>query len=112
MAKYQLLSPVTQSVLPTPTTLTQVRVVQFKQLTVEVTNNDGSQTLSVSILRRCSDGGSFSPTGLLGLDSIGPGQTACVDIDVSGCTDVRLQGTASGAGLTARVAGMLLEGWP
>ena len=106
----QILKPVTLSVLPTPTTVLTTDVQAWKQLTLEVTNNDGSQTLDVNIYRRCSDSGPWSLSPFDGLVGIAAGDSVCVDLDVSGTTAIQLRATASGIGLSARIAGLLVEG--
>lgn len=103
-----LLPPVTRDVLPTPTVLTTVRVREQRRLAFEVTNNDGSQTLAVTVQQRLSTTGDFSDTTVPDLLDIPAGATRSVILDVAGLMDVRLSGVASGGGLTCRVAGTLL----
>lgn len=94
------------SVLPTPTTLVTVSCRPYKQMTVEVENKDGSQNLTVQVWRRCSVDGAFSLSPLDLLSDMTPGESRCIDLDVSASVDVRLIGIASGVGLTARVAAL------
>jgi hypothetical protein len=98
------------NVLPTPTTILTVDVKSWTQLTLEVSNNDGSQTLNVLVYRRCSDTGPWSLSPFDYLQNIAPGTSACADLDVSGTTAIQLRATASGIGLSARLAGLLVEG--
>jgi hypothetical protein len=109
MSKLKLLASVTQSVLPTPTTLFTAAVEQYKQLTVEVENLDGSQTLDVQVWRRASTTGSYSLSPLDLLSGIQPGESRCVDFDISGTLFIQLRATASGIGLSCRTAGTLIE---
>lgn len=107
--KNQAVGPVTRAVLPTPTTITTVRVTQYGLLTVEVTNLDGSQTLTVQIWRRCSQDGDFSLSEYSPFENIAAGASACADFDVRGCVDVQLRATASGIGLDCRMAGLMVD---
>jgi len=99
----------THSALPTATTILTVDVRAWRQLTLEVKNLDGSQTLDVEIWRRCSDDGDYSLSPFDPFDAILPGASACADLDVSGSTHVQLRATASGIGLDCRTAGLLVE---
>lgn len=103
---------VTQSVLPTPTTILTVRVLDCGLMTVEVKNQDGSQTLDVQVWRRCSLDGDYSLSPYDYFTGIAAGASACADLDVRGCVDVQLRATASGIGLNCRVAGLLVEAYP
>ena len=109
MSKLLLLTEATHDVLPTPTTLLTLGVKQFSQLTLEVENQDGTQTLDVLIWRRASVNGPYSLSPFDLLTGIAPGESRCVDIDVTGTVDFQLRAQASGIGLTCRTAGTLVE---
>jgi hypothetical protein len=108
--KSQAIAPSTPSIPPTPFVILTVDVKSWSQLTLEVTNNDGSQTLNVLVYRRCSDSGPWSLSQFDYLQNIAAGASACADLDVSGTTAIQLRATASGVGLSARLAGLLVEG--
>lgn len=113
MSKLLELQPTVQTILPTPTVMATVRCSKATGLTIEVENQDASQTLDVLIYRRCSNDGpwSLSPLSAL-LQAIPALGSVCVDLDVWGTLDVQLRGIASGAGLTARLAGLIVERGP
>jgi hypothetical protein len=96
-------------VLPTPSTILTLAVLEWSQLTVEITNLDATQTLTVEIWRRCSNTGDFSKSPFDPFSGISPGDSACADMDVSGSTHIQLRATASGIGLSCRMAGLLTE---
>lgn len=103
--------PTAVSVAPTTTTLGTFDTQRAKTLSVSVRNDDLSQTLACVVQRRAmsreTSGGNasdFSDTTLPDLSSISPGVTAAVDIDCAANAEVRIVGTASGAGLTATIA--------
>lgn len=107
--KLVILTGALREVAPTSTTLLSVNVKPFRQMTLEVENQDGSQTLDVTIWRRCSVDGEFSQSQLDLLSGMAPGESRCVDLDVSGTLDLEIRGVASGLGLTCRIAGTLVE---
>ena len=107
MSKLRLLSEVTQAVLPTATLLLTVHVEDYSLLAMEFKNQDATQTLEVEVRRRCSRTGDYSVAPLLSYGIIQPGATHAADLDVRGSVDVQFWGTASGAGLNCRSAGML-----
>lgn len=92
------------SVLPTTTTLATFDVSATATLTVQVNNLDGSQQLDCAIWRHATTSDPFVMTTLGGLQGIGPGSSACIDIDCGGNVEVRITGAASGAGLTATIS--------
>lgn len=96
---------VSVAVAPTPTVLASFDVATTATLTVQVENTDASQTLSCDIQRRAITSAPFVSTGSFLLQDIQPLASACVDVDVAGASDVRIVGTASGAGLTANICG-------
>ena len=98
-------SPV--AVLPTQTIVATVHTLRRNKLTVEFKNTDGSQTLDVTIYRRASLTGDYSPSNYGGLTGIPPGESRCADLDVSGSVDTQFRAQASGIGLTAQWAGVL-----
>ncbi len=96
---------VSVSVAPTPTTLATFDVGTTATLTVQVSNLDATQTLSCTVQRRAVTSAAFVDTTLGDLASIGPNSSAAVDLDCGANSDIRIVGTASGAGLTATIAG-------
>lgn len=104
-----VLSPATRSVLPTATDILTVDVTEWQQLTVEVKNLDGSQTMAVEIWRRCSPDGDYSLSPFDPFGTLAPGASQCADMDVSGSTHVQLRATASGIGCDCRTAGVLVR---
>jgi hypothetical protein len=96
--------PETVAVAPTPTTMGTWDVQRTARLAIQVTNTDGAQTLACTIQRRVSRTLAFADTTIPDLSSIAPGATAAVDVDCAADVEVRLVGTASGAGLNASVA--------
>jgi hypothetical protein len=113
MSKLQELQPVAVAVLPTPTVLTTIRTLRATGLTLEVTNQDASQTLDVFIYRRCTDTGPWSLSPLSALFAAIPALgSVCVDMDVWGTVDLQVRGTASGAGLNARLGALSVERRP
>lgn len=99
----------TIAVAPTATSLLRIRVEQWGLLTVEVENTDPSQELAVTVWRRLTSSSAWSQSTLSDLAAIGPGESRCVDLDIRGTTEIELRAQASGAGLTANVAGVLVE---
>lgn len=105
------LPPTAVSVAPTTTTLGTFDTQRSKLLSLAVRNDDVSQTLACVIQRRAmsreTSGGNasdFSDTSIPDLASIAPGVTAAVDVDCAANAEVRVVGTASGAGLTATIS--------
>lgn len=92
------------SVLPTTTTLATFDVSTTAVLTVQVSNTDGAQQLDCAIWRHATTSDPFVMTTLGGLQGIGPGSSACIDIDCGGNVEVRITGAASGAGLVATIS--------
>lgn len=97
--------PVSVSVAPVTTTLATFDTATTATLTVQVANLDGSQTLACTVQRRATLSSAFVDTLLGDLASIGPGASACVDLDCGANAEIRVVGVASGAGLTATICG-------
>ena len=93
------------AVAPTPTTLATFDVQFTSILTVQVENLDPSQTLDCTILRHAIMSAPFVDSGLFDLKNIQPGTAAAIDIQCGGNIEIRIFGTASGAGLTATICG-------
>jgi hypothetical protein len=101
------LTEVTQAVAPTPTLLASVHVDAWECLAMEFKNLDATQTLDITVKRRCSHTGDYSATAATDFLGILPGVTACASLEVWGSVDVQFWGVASGAGLNTRSAGLL-----
>jgi len=97
--------PQSVSVAPVSTTLATFDVSTTQTLTVQVANSDASQTLACTVQRRAVALADFVDTTLGDLASIGPSSSACVDLDCGANVEIRIVGTASGAGLTATICG-------
>ena len=93
--------PTTVAVAPTATTMATVDVKKTKTLGVHVKNTDGSQTLTCTVQRRPHPGVDFVDSQLPDLSLIAAGASAAVDVDCGASYEVRVIGTASGAGLNA-----------
>jgi hypothetical protein len=109
MRKVQQLLLTPAAVGNTSTVMLRTKLPEWGLLTLEVENTDGSQTLSCVINRRLTASSAWSESSLPDLADIPAGQARCVDIDCRGTYELEVRGTASGAGLTANVAGILVE---
>jgi hypothetical protein len=97
------------SVQPTSTVILNAHVPEWALLTVELLNQDVSQVMDVSVWRRLTSASAWSQTSLPDFAGMQPGESRCADIDIRGTYEVQLRATASGAGLSATVAGILVE---
>ncbi len=93
----------TVAVAPTATTLITLDTSATQTATIQVTNLDAVQTLACTIQRRAISSLGFADTTMPDLANIGPLATAAVDIDCGSNLEVRVIGTASGAGLDCTV---------
>ena len=91
------------SVAPTSTTLGTFDTSATQTLTIQVTNLDGVQDLACTIQRKAISSLGFADTTMPDLANIPAGTTAAVDIDCGSNLEVRVVGTASGAGLECTV---------
>lgn len=102
--------PIVVSVAPTATVISTVDTSRTKLLSVSVTNLDLTQTLACVVQRRSWPSSisavpeEWNTSSLPDLSEILPGTTQGVDIDVAANSEIRLVGTASGAGLDAIVS--------
>lgn len=65
---------------------------------VQVTNDDATQTLSVSLWKRTHERMAYAPVGIGEMLEIPPLESRIVDLPIRGCSHVMLTGTMSGAG--------------
>lgn len=97
----------TVAVAPTQTTLvswTKDQLRGAKRITAYVYNQDAAQVLDGYVQRRATGSTVWATSSIPDFNSI-PAQTAVMaDLDVEGSDEVRVVGTASGAGLNASVA--------
>ncbi len=108
--KHQIIGSISsKSVLPTPTVLFAGSVLGWEKGCIEVANLDGSQTLSVLIYRRLTPASAWSLSPYDIFASIAPGASVAADLDLSATAELKLEGTASGAGLLASWAGILVR---
>ena len=92
----------TVSVGPTSTVMATVDIRDTRTCAVAVKNTDASQTLDVTLRRRCDSRDDFAPTNTpLELEAILPGEQRACDIDVGVHVELEVLGVASGAGLDA-----------
>jgi trans-2-enoyl-CoA reductase len=93
------------AVAPTLTVLTPPISVEQGQAAarVEIINNDVAQTLDVHFDKGETSIGPWSTSGYSELEAIQPGETRIVVIDVRFLRYIRIIGTSSGLGLSARV---------
>lgn len=95
-------SPIATTIVPSsPTTRAQF-------LAVTLLNSDASQTLA-AWLEASPDGTNWSDPIGIGLDAVGPLKSAVARVEVGGYQNVRVRGTASGAGLNCKPWAYLLE---
>lgn len=92
----------TVEVAPTTTVLmtwTKDQLKGAKRVTAYVYNSDAAQTFVGSVQRRMANATAWATSTLSDFSSIGPQTAVMADLDVEGSDEVRIVGTASGAGL-------------
>lgn len=95
---------VTVAAAPTATQLVGPQsVVRHSAIYVGVQNTDGSQTLNAWVESGPTLTGPWRASGWTALTEVGAGNFADGQLDVTGMRCVRVMGTASGAGLNAKV---------
>lgn len=91
-----------KAVNPTETTLDTFEPGRRNVVWIFLENTDGSQTLQGGVkVRPVAGSGSWAAAPTHELEDIAAGEARFRPIDVSGAGEVRIVGTASGAGLTA-----------
>lgn len=86
----------------TSTSLAVIDVRDTRLVAVAIKNQDVTQTLSVTLRRRCHPADDFAEGNIFEeLTDIPPGTQRAVDVDVGVQWDLEVVGIASGAGLTA-----------
>lgn len=93
-----VLLPTTIAVAPTETTIADFNCNGLKTLTVQITNSDGSQTLSGLVYRRQYASQAWALATLGDFSLIPAGSSVVADLDVSNTGLLRITGTMSGAG--------------
>lgn len=98
-----MLAPTTVTVAPTETTLATLDVTGASLVSVQVDNLDGSQTFSGNVKRRLGSSMLYARSSIPDLDTILPGESAVVDLDVTATTDLKISGSMSGAGGNVKI---------
>jgi hypothetical protein len=99
-------APTVISVAPTETVLLRVsreHCRASKRVTVQITNNDGSQTFSGTVYRRLN-GMAFAPSTLADFVAVAAGDSVVADLDTEATEELEIRGTMSGAGGNVTVA--------
>lgn len=100
------------AVAPTTTVLVPAIDVTtgLSAVRLEIINDDLAQTLSVAYEKSETADGPWSPTNYDFFRAITPGESRMDVVDVRYLKFIRVVGTASGAGLDARVSACLFTG--
>lgn len=95
----------TLAIAPTQTTLmtwTKDALRGAKRVTAYVYNQDASQTFTGYVQRRMTNATSWATSSIPDFSSIAAQTAVMTDLDVEGSDEVRIVGTASGAGLNVQ----------
>lgn len=109
----QLQALATVAVAPTTTTLMpafDLRQFRVQRLSINVINDDGSQTLTTDLQFGPTSTGPWTSSGAMAT-TFAAGEGVSASVDVGGYAYARLIGSASGAGLNARVGVNFLKRW-
>jgi hypothetical protein len=102
-----------QSVAPTTTTLMaalDLRSYRADRLTINIVNDDLAQTLTLDLQFGPTATGPWTSSGAM-VATLAAGEGVSASVDTAGYAFARIIGTASGAGLSARVGVSHFRRW-
>lgn len=108
MARFEFAAKTQKAVAPTPSTLLQLQSADFSNVSGTITNESLTEELSISVSESWDGRTQWATLEALNSsqfpEPIAPQESKHFEFDCSGLKHMRIQGTASGAGLTATVA--------